>query len=134
MKRKNYLLELHDAIMHRFPEHITIAQASELVGVSKSKLKADFHKEYGMSYYSYFRNERMKLAAKLLLETDQKIADISVSVGYENSSKFSRAFCDVMGCSPSAYRRIKNKPVLFPNELDYANRISDNKQGERSCT
>lgn len=125
MKRKTYLQELHNEIMNRFPEHITIEQASKISGVSKTKLKADFQKEYGMSYYSYFRKERMKLAAQLLLETKQKIIDIAEAVGYENSSKFAKAFRDVTGFSPSEYRRNMKKPVLFDNELANANKISE---------
>lgn len=125
MKRKTYLQELYNEIMNRFPEHITIEQASKISGVSKTKLKADFQKEYGMSYYSYFRKERMKLAAQLLLETKQKIIDIAEAVGYENSSKFAKAFRDVTGFSPSEYRRNMKKPVLFDNELDNANKISE---------
>ncbi len=125
MKRKTYLQELYNEIMNRFPEHITIEQASKISGVSKTKLKADFQKEYGMSYYSYFRKERMKLAAQLLLETKQKIIDIAEAVGYENSSKFAKAFRDVTGFSPSEYRRNMKKPVLFDNELANANKISE---------
>lgn len=125
MKRKTYLQELYNEIMNRFPEHITIEQASKISGVSKTKLKADFQKEYGMSYYSYFRKERMKLAAQLLLETKQKIIDIAEAVGYENSSKFAKAFRDVTGFSPSEYRRNMKKPVLFDNELANANIISE---------
>lgn len=125
MKRKTYLQELHNEIMNRFPEHITIEQASKISGVSKTKLKADFQKEYGMSYYSYFRKERMKLAAQLLLETKQKIIDIAEAVGYENSSKFAKAFRDVTGFSPSEYRRNMKKPVLFDNKLANANKISE---------
>lgn len=125
MKRKTYLQELYNEIMNRFPEHITIEQASKISGVSKTKLKADFQKEYGMSYYSYFRKERMKLAAQLLLETKQKIIDIAEAVGYENSSKFAKAFRDVTGFSPSEYRRDMKKPVLFDNELANANKISE---------
>lgn len=131
MKRKTYLQELHNEIMNRFPEHITIEQASKISGVSKSKLKADFFKEYGMSYYSYFRKERMKLAAQLLLETEQKIIDIAEAVGYENGSKFAKAFRDVTGFSPSEYRKNIRKPVLFDNELANTNEFGKGKLNER---
>ncbi len=124
MKRKSYLSELYDELMKCFPEHITIEQASKIAGVSKSKLKADFMREYGMPYYSWFRNERMKLAAKLLTETGLKIRDISEAAGYENSSKFSKAFFNVMGCSPSEYRRVSNTPVFSDTELADTNSVS----------
>lgn len=132
MKRKSYLSELHDVLMKRFPEHITLEQASIMVGVSKSKLKADFRKEFGMPFYAYFRKKRMQYAANLLLETDRKIIDIAETVGYDNSSKFSKAFGDVMGCSPSAYRRNPGNPVLFDNGLAFANTKIIEETTERS--
>lgn len=131
MKRKTYLQELYHEIMNRFPEHITIEQASKISGVSKSKLKTDFRNEYGMSFYSYFRKERIMLAAKLLLETEQKIIEIAETVGYENSSKFAKAFSDVTGFSPSEYRKNMRKPVLFDIKLANTNEFSESKLNER---
>lgn len=125
MKRKTYLQELYHEIMNRFPEHITIEQASKISGVSKSKLKTDFRNEYGMSFYSYFRKERIMLAAKLLLETEQKIIEIAETVGYENSSKFAKAFSDVIGCTPSEYRQLEGKPFLFDQSLAKTNNLKD---------
>ena len=48
----------------------------------------------------------MEMAAKLLAETDESILEIAGRIGYENGSKFARAFRDVMGISPGRYRRI----------------------------
>ncbi|MCQ2417506.1 MAG: helix-turn-helix transcriptional regulator [Oscillospiraceae bacterium] len=124
MKRKTYLSELHAMLMERFPERVTIEQAAAMAGVSKTKLKADFQREYGKPFYSYFREERMKLAAKMLTETDHRIIDIASDVGYENCSKFAKAFRNVMGCSPSAYRQGRNKPVLFTERLAATNSVS----------
>lgn len=105
MKNKSYISELHDELIKRIPEYVSIDEAARMAHVSKSKLKADFLKAYKMSFYSYFRMERMKYAAKILVETDEKIIDIAEIAGYDNSSKFSKAFRDVMDCTPSEYRR-----------------------------
>lgn len=105
MKGRFYLESLYDKLIKKFPEHITIEQASVIAGVSKSKLKSDFLQEYGMPYYSYFRYKRIKYAAELLIETDLRIMDIAVAAGYDNCNKFTKAFKDIIGCSPSQYRR-----------------------------
>lgn len=38
-------------------------------------------------------------------ETDQRILDISLRVGFENFSYFIKKFREVYGCTPSAYRK-----------------------------
>lgn len=47
----------------------------------------------------------MHLAAQLLRQTDQKISEIALMMGYENPSKFSEAFYAVIGYKPNAYRK-----------------------------
>ena len=43
-------------------------------------------------------------AAALLRETDRTVLDIACQFGYDNASKFARAFRDVIGVSPREYR------------------------------
>lgn len=47
----------------------------------------------------------MRVAGRLLRETGRTVMDVAVELGYENGSKFSSAFRDVMGVSPGEYRR-----------------------------
>ena len=53
---------------------------------------------------AYVRRERMMKAASLL-ERGARVADVAVSVGYANPSKFAAAFKRERGTSPSDYRR-----------------------------
>ena len=47
---------------------------------------------------------KMHGAAVLLRTTDRTVLDIAGQFGYDNGSKFARAFRDVIGVSPAAYR------------------------------
>ena len=49
----------------------------------------------------------MHRAAQLLRQSDKKISEIALEMGYQNPSKFSEAFHAVIGCRPSAYRKVK---------------------------
>ena len=50
----------------------------------------------------------MKVAASVLVsESDIHISEIAQRFGYDNSSKFSAAFRDVMGVTPQSYRNRK---------------------------
>mgnify|MGYP001049018267 len=46
----------------------------------------------------------MHAAAELLRSTDRTVLDIAGQFGYDNASKFARAFRSVIGVSPNAYR------------------------------
>ena len=73
--------------------------------VSLTQLKDGFRQIYGQSPYAYLRSYKMHVAAKRLLESDDRIIDIASSVGYQNPSKFSEAFSAVMGKKPLEYRK-----------------------------
>lgn len=88
-------------------EHYTIAQLAEMTRVSQTKLKSCFRMVYGCSLYAYMRRQKMYTAAELLRTTDRNILDIAVDCGYDNGSKFAKAFRDVMGRSPRDYRKYK---------------------------
>ena len=47
----------------------------------------------------------MRAAALRLRETEDSVLEIAGALGYGNGSKFAKAFREVMGTSPAAYRR-----------------------------
>ena len=60
---------------------------------------------YGKPLYQCVRAYKMRVAGRLLRETGRTVMDVAAELGYENGSKFSSAFRDVMGVSPGEYRR-----------------------------
>ena len=59
---------------------------------------------YGISLYAYTRTLKMEAAAMMLANTDRPILEIAGRFGYDNGSKFAKAFRDVMGASPTGFR------------------------------
>jgi AraC-like DNA-binding protein len=53
----------------------------------------------------YLSRWRMQIAARRLRDSDSKVVDIALEVGYENEPAFSRAFRREVGESPGAWRR-----------------------------
>lgn len=86
---------------------LTIEQLAVKFYVSPAQLKKCFYSVYGKSVYAYIRTYKMQSAAHCLETTDQTVSEISGTFGYDNSSKFSKAFRDVMGMSPTEYRKNK---------------------------
>ena len=61
----------------------------------------------------YLNKIRIDKAKELLLDTDDKIVEISQSVGIENTNHFIRLFKEKTGVTPLTYRR--ETPVLKVN-------------------
>lgn len=74
-------------------------------GVSEASLRSYFARVYGESPAAFVRRRTLAEAARLLLETDRKVADIGLACGYANPSKFSAAFRRAYGVNPLEYRR-----------------------------
>ena len=91
-------------ISENLEARLTIDFLAEEFHVSATQLKNSFKGVYGISIYAYIRSERMKMAAKLLTETDRTILDIAGQCGYDNGSKFAKAFRDITGFGPKEFR------------------------------
>lgn len=86
-------------------KHITIKELSEIFGISQTSLKDNFKAVYGYAPYEYLKRFRMNHAAELLKTTSMSAAEIGMQIGYENSSKFSSAFCNIYGMPPLSFRK-----------------------------
>jgi AraC-like DNA-binding protein len=56
---------------------------------------------------------RVTMACRMLMEPDNRLADIAKLVGYSNASSFSRSFVRLMKIQPVIYRQqqLARKPV-----------------------
>jgi AraC-like DNA-binding protein len=57
----------------------------------------------------YLASWRMQLASARLRDSDAKVIDVALEVGYENEAAFSRAFRRIVGASPAAWRRERRR-------------------------
>ena len=88
---------------------VTLEQLSENFHISGTQIKNVFKGVYGVSLYAYTRALKMESAAYMLEYTDRTVMDIAGDHGYDNSSKFARAFREVKGVTPSEYRKENKK-------------------------
>lgn len=96
--------EVWEYISENLESRLTIDFLADEFHVSATQLKNSFKGVYGISVYAYIRSQRMKMAAKLLTETDRTILDIAGQCGYDNGSKFAKAFRDITGFGPKEFR------------------------------
>ncbi|KDM93405.1 AraC family transcriptional regulator [Photobacterium galatheae] len=94
-----------DAIDCNLEQSLTVAQLSKVACLSPFHFHRLFSSMLGMPVNVYIRQRRLKQAAyQLLYRQDHCVTDIAFAAGYQNAESFSRAFRQVFGVSPTAFR------------------------------
>lgn len=103
------------SLMHDRPaEAWTIERLGEEAGLSRSALHERFVHFIGQPPMQYLAAWRMQLAAASLRDTDAKVIEVALDVGYENEAAFSRAFRRAVGESPAAWRKARRGRTARP--------------------
>ena len=97
---------VNEYISTQFMKRITIDSLSDQFDIPTSTLKRCFKGVYGTTIHHYLKECRINAAKRLLQESDQSVLEIANAVGYENGSKFTSAFKEATGVTPSDYRKV----------------------------
>jgi AraC-like DNA-binding protein len=83
----------------------TVELLARAVGLSRPVFAREFVRMLELSPMRYLARRRMQVAAQLLLESDQSLADVAGRVGYRSEFAFGRAFKQHFHVAPGTYRR-----------------------------
>lgn len=83
---------------------LSIEEVAAAVYLSTAHFSTIFKNEIGITFTDYLINIRMDYAKRLLMQTDQKIYEISIASGYDSAAYFSSAFKKYTGVSPSEFK------------------------------
>lgn len=86
----------------------SMGELAKIGEMSESKLREAFKNLYGIPIYSYIRRETMKKGMQLLSSDHLSIRDVAEKCGFKNPSKFTEAFKDIHGITPSEFRKSFN--------------------------
>lgn len=99
-----YASKAKKIIIDNLEEPITVKEIAEILDVSIYRLQKSFKKLENTTVYNYILTSKIENSKMFLRESDISILDISQKLGYENPSKFSTAFKNITGFTPSEYR------------------------------
>jgi AraC-like DNA-binding protein len=88
-----------------YAEPIYASDLAQAAGVSKSRLKDQFHQGLGMPWSRYLQCYRVHMAAAMLNEPHRQVTETAFAVGFESLSHFNTTFRAIMGVSPGAYAK-----------------------------
>lgn len=93
-----------DYIENHYMQEISLNDLADFVHLNPEYLSRYFKKQTGTNIINYLTSYRLGKAAILIKETNEKIYEISLQVGFHNFAYFSKCFKDAYGCSPVEWR------------------------------
>lgn len=92
-------------IQKNYASLITVKNVAANCYCSESYINHSFKHRVNMNINTYINKVRIEHAKRLLLDNNDKIANIALDIGFGDPNYFSRVFTSLMGCSPSEFRR-----------------------------
>lgn len=99
------LRRVRDRIDREYAQPLNVEALARDVHVSAGHLSRQFKLAYGESVYSYLMTRRIERAMALLRRGDVSVTDACFEVGCSSLGTFSTRFSELVGMSPSVYRR-----------------------------
>lgn len=106
------LRRVRDRIDRDYAQPLDVESLARGVHMSAGHLSRRFKAAYGESPYSYLMTRRIERAMVLLRRGDLSVTDICFTVGYGSLGTFSTRFTELVGMSPSTYRRRSTEDAL----------------------
>lgn len=92
-------------IQNHYHRPIRLSELADLIPMSEGQFCRFFKSMTGQTPVDYMNSYRVRQAAELLRQPDNKISDIALDVGFGHISYFVRVFRKIMDCTPSEYRK-----------------------------
>lgn len=106
-KASPWLGQVEDIIHNHYTERLTLSVLARAVGIHPVHIAREFHRRKGCTIGQQIRQLRIEQACQLLAQGDSPLADIALGIGFPDQSQFTRTFKNLVGVTPSQYRRLK---------------------------
>jgi len=93
-----------------FAEPLCIPRLARIADASQAHFIRSFRATFGETPHRYLQRRRVERAMFLLRATDRSVTDVCFDVGFNSLGTFSRTFQDIVGESPSTFRRRGRMP------------------------
>ncbi|MGB2951018.1 MAG: AraC family transcriptional regulator [Rhodococcus sp. (in: high G+C Gram-positive bacteria)] len=99
------LRRVHDRIDREYASPLNLETLARDANLSVGHLCREFRRVYGEAPYSYLMTRRIERAMTLLRRGDLSVTEVCFTVGFSSLGTFSTRFSELVGVSPSLYRR-----------------------------
>ncbi len=99
------LRRVRDRIDREYARPLDVEALARDAHMSAGHFSREFRRAYGESPYSYLMTRRIERAMALLRRGDLSVTEVCFEVGCSSLGTFSSRFTELVGVSPSVYRR-----------------------------
>jgi AraC-like DNA-binding protein len=100
-----WLRRVRDRIDREYAQPLDVEALARGAHMSAGHLGREFKLAFGESPYSYLMTRRIERAMALLRRGDLSVTEVCFEVGCSSLGTFSTRFTELVGVSPSVYRR-----------------------------
>lgn len=112
------LRRVRDRIDREFAQPLDVEALARGAHMSAGHLSRQFRAAFGESPYAYLMTRRIERATALLRRGDLTVTEVCFAVGCSSLGTFSTRFTELVGVSPSAYRRAEEQRTASGGALD----------------
>jgi AraC-like DNA-binding protein len=109
-----HLRRARDLMDARYGEPLDLDDLAAAAGFSRFHFAREFRAAFGETPGGYLTRRRVERAKALLAGANLTVTEICMLVGFSSLGTFSRRFRDIVGCSPTEYRRRNPGPPPIP--------------------
>ena len=111
--RNRRLLRARDVMDRAYAAPLDVAAVATMAHMSPAHFSRCFRTVFGESPHRYLQRRRVERSMFLLRETGRTVTEICSDVGFSSLGTFSRTFRELVGLTPSGYRR-RHGPIVTP--------------------
>jgi AraC family transcriptional regulator len=93
---------------------IRVTDIAKAASCGRTQLKLAFEESFGCTPYQYVMRRRIARAQHLMLLSNDSLCDIASECGFASATALSRVFGQIVGESPSTWRRVYAKAWTLP--------------------
>lgn len=108
------LLRARDAMDREYARPLDVRAVAVIAHISPAHFSRCFRTVFGESPHRYLQRRRVERSMFLLRESDRTVTEICFDVGFGSLGTFSRTFREIVGQTPSAYRK-EHGPIVTPH-------------------
>lgn len=101
--------QMMEYIHQHYNKKISLDDISSAASISGRECARCFQRCIHVSPVNYLNEYRIRMAAQMLLQTQDSIITISENCGFSSSSYFGKVFHETMNCTPKEYRQKKSE-------------------------
>jgi transcriptional regulator GlxA family with amidase domain len=99
------LLRVRDTMDRTYAQPLDVPILARIAQVSEAHFIRSFRATFGETPHRYLQRRRVERAMFQLRESERSVTDICMDVGFTSLGTFSRTFREIVGESPTQYRR-----------------------------